>query len=64
MWLPIAEEVKTWLNSKVGGWINDEPGWFKNAGVRAMIPDHFVDDKEILKKLKEMKVGEEEEEVV
>lgn len=53
---PIEEEIKTWLNERLPVWISEEPKWFDDQK-KATIPDDYVNDPEILMKIRGIEVG-------
>ena len=54
-YLPIEAEIKTWLNERLPVWISEEPEWF-NDQKKSTIPDDYVKDPKMLKKMRGIEV--------
>lgn len=52
---PIEYEVKTWLNERLPVWISEEPEWFDDQR-KATVPDDYVKDPVMLKKIRGIEV--------
>ena len=52
LWIRIAPEVRTWLNSNIEEWNETEPAWWTEK-MKAIVPDDFVDDPDVLAKIRE-----------
>ncbi|GMH84142.1 hypothetical protein TrST_g12287 [Triparma strigata] len=50
-YVPIKEGIKAWLNERLPVWIAEEPDWFDDQK-KATIPDEYVIDPSLLKRIR------------
>jgi len=50
IWLPIKDDIKTWLDESLPRWLEESPPWF-NDNKRSLIPEWLVEDKTLLSRV-------------
>jgi hypothetical protein len=54
-WKPIEDEVRDWVESSWENWVDGQPSWFREGGIRANIPIEFIPNLADRKKMKKLK---------
>ena len=54
-WRAIEDEVRDWVESSWESWVEGQPSWFRQEGIRANIPIEFIPNLQHRKKMRQMK---------